>query len=202
VTDGGVRPDRFAAVTARLHDPSTYVAGVPYHDLAMLRCDAGVVWVDEPPLLGGPAGPGYWLVLRHADVRSVLSEPSTYSSALGGTQIRDPIDDDALRYVRRMMLNMDPPEHSRLRKLVAASFTPRAVRELEAGIAAHARAIVDAMVDGTEAGECDFAKDVAADLPLLTLADVLGVPVEDRWLMFDWSNRVIGFQDPDYASSS
>ena len=51
-------------------------------------------------------------------------------------------------------------------------------------------------------GECDFAKDVAADLPLLTLADVLGVPAQDRWLLFDWSNRVIGYQDPDYASSA
>jgi cytochrome P450 len=51
-------------------------------------------------------------------------------------------------------------------------------------------------------GECDFAKEVAADLPLLTLADVLGVPEQDRWLLFDWSNRVIGYQDPDYASSA
>jgi cytochrome P450 len=58
------------------------------------------------------------------------------------------------------------------------------------------------MVDGTAAGHCDFAKDVAADLPLLTLAEVLGVPAEDRWLMFDWSNRVIGWQDPDYAVSA
>jgi cytochrome P450 len=53
-----------------------------------------------------------------------------------------------------------------------------------------------------ERGECDFAKDLAADLPLLTLAEVLGVPQQDRWLLFDWSNRVIGYQDPDYASSA
>src|SRR6266487_6784735 len=68
-------------------------------------------------------------------------------------------------------------------------------------IRGHARAICDRVFTGPR-GECDFAKDVAADLPLLALADVLGVPGEDRWLLFDWSNRVIGYQDPDYASSA
>jgi cytochrome P450 len=105
-----------------------------------------------------------------------------------------------MAYVRRMMLNMDPPEHTRLRKLIAASFTPRAVRALEERIAGHARGIVDRMLAGPS--ECDFAKDVAADLPLLALADILGVPPEDRGLMFDWSNRVIGFLDADYAGSA
>src|SRR5437773_1097723 len=100
-----------------------------------------------------------------------------------------------------MMLNMDPPEHSRLRRLLSRSFTPRAVARLEDGIRGHARAICDRVFTGPR-GECDFAKDVAADLPLLALADVLGVPEQDRWLLFDWSNRVIGYQDPDYASSA
>jgi cytochrome P450 len=100
-----------------------------------------------------------------------------------------------------MMLNMDPPEHSRLRQLLARSFTPRAVARLEERIRGHARALCDRVFAGWR-GECDFAKDVAADLPLLTLADVLGMPEQDRWLLFDWSNRVIGYQDPDYASSA
>ena len=96
---------------------------------------------------------------------------------------------------------MDPPEHSRLRRLLSRSFTPRAVARLEDRIRGHARAICDRTFTGPR-GECDFAKDVAADLPLLTLADTLGVPEQDRWLLFDWSNRVIGYQDPDYASSA
>jgi cytochrome P450 len=83
--------------------------------------------------------------------------------------------------------------------MVAQSFTPRAVAALESRIAGHARRIVDRMLTGP--AEVDFAKQVTADLPLLALADVLGVPAEDRWLMFDWSNRVIGFLDPDYAVS-
>jgi cytochrome P450 len=191
---------RLDEATALLHDPSTYVEGVPYAVLADLRREHGVVRVEEPELPGWPEGPGYWLVLRHRDVTRVLRDPATFSSHLGGTQIRDPATPADLAYVRRMMLNLDPPDHSRLRRMLARSFTPRAVAALEEQIGGHARRIVDRMLAGPR--ECDFAKDVAADLPLLALADVLGVPTEDRWLMFDWSNRVIGWQDPDYAVSA
>jgi cytochrome P450 len=183
-------------------DPRTYVSGVPYDVLARLRRDHGVVRVDEPAVLGYPSGPGFWLVLRHRDVEAVLKQPRVFSSSLGGTQVRDPATPAHLAYVRRMMLNMDPPEHSRLRRLLARAFTPRAVAALEARIEANARMLVDRMVGDAGEGTCDFAKDVAADLPLLTLADVLGVPEQDRWLLYDWSNRVIGFQDPDYAVSA
>src|SRR5699024_3573003 len=81
------------------------------------------------------------------------------------------------------------------------SFTMRAVARLEEQIAGHVRTILDRVLTG-EDQVVDFAKDVAADLPLLSLADVLGVPARDRGLLFDWSNRVIGFQDPDYATSA
>jgi cytochrome P450 len=190
------RPD-----TEAVFDPATYVEGVPFGALVRLRRASPVVWVAEIPVLGWPGGPGFWLVLRHADVETVLTRPGLFSSWLGATQIRDPASPQALAYVRQMMLNMDPPGHSRLRRLLARSFTPRAVARLEDRIRGHARAICERVFAGT-GGECDFAKDVAADLPLLTLADVLGVPEQDRWLLFDWSNRVIGYQDPDYASSA
>jgi cytochrome P450 len=185
--------------TTALVDPVTYEQGPPFELLRRLRSEAPVSWVEEPELHGQPPGPGFWLVARHADVETVLRDPATFSSWLGATQIRDAAD---LDWVRRMMLNMDPPDHSRLRRLLSRSFTPRAVAALTAAIEATAAALVDRVVDGAAAGRCDFAKDVAADLPLLTLADVLGVPAEDRRLMFDWSNRVIGWQDPDYAVSA
>ncbi len=192
------RPD-----TEVVFDPATYTEGVPFDTLARLRRDTPVVWVHEIPVLGWPAGPGFWLVLRHADVESVMRQPQLFSSWLGATQIRDPVTPAALGYVRRMMLNMDPPSQSRLRKLLARSFTPRAVARLEERIRGHARALCERAFAGRGGrGECDFAKDVAADLPLLTLADVLGMPEQDRWLLFDWSNRVIGYQDPDYATSA
>ena len=185
--------------TVALVDPATYEDGPPFELLHRLRSETPVTWVGEPALQGQPAGPGFWLVLRHADVERVLRDPATFSSWLGATQVRDAAD---LAWVRRMMLNTDPPDHSRMRRLLSRSFTPRAVAALTASIEATAARLVDRMVAGADEGRCDFAEDVAADLPLLTLADVLGVPAEDRWLMFDWSNRVIGWQDPDYAASS
>src|SRR5690348_505662 len=169
--------------TEFVFDPATYVDGVPFAALARLRNQAPVVWVPEIPVLGWPAGPGFWLVLRHADVESVLARPALFSSSQGATQIRDPVTPQALAYVRQMMLNMDPPGHSRLRRLLGRSFTPRAIAQLEDRIRGHARAICDRVFTGAR-GECDFAKDVAADLPLLALADVLGMPAQDRRLLF------------------
>lgn len=162
-------------------DPDTYTSGVPHDALTRLR-EKNVVRIDD-----------FWAVFRYDDVRTVLKSPAVFSSHRGATQIRDPQPED-LAYVQRMMLNQDPPEHSRLRRLLTRAFTPRAVARLEDGIRANAREII-----ANPSG--DFAADVA-DLPLLTLADVFGVPRQDRALLYDWSNRVIGFQDSEYALSS
>jgi cytochrome P450 len=182
--------------TELIYSPDTYVRSVPHDALTRLRRSTPVVWVEEKPVDDWPAGPGFWAVLRHADVRHVLRSPRLFSSHLGATQIRDAED---LGYVRRMMLNMDPPEHSRLRRLLTKAFTPRAVARLAERIELRAYALVDAVA---EHGGADFAKEVAADLPLLTLADVFGIPESDRWLLFDWANRVIGYQDAEYSVSA
>lgn len=180
-----------------VHDPDTYVRGVPHETFARLRAREPLTWVEEPAAGTWRSGPGFWALWRHADVRHVLRRPDLFSSHLGATQIRDPATPEDLAYVRRSMLNMDPPDHSRLRALLARSFTPRAVAALEHRIEARARALVDSVA---ETGACDFAK-LAADLPLLTLADVLGMPEADRSLLFDWASRVIGFQDQEYAAA-
>ncbi|HZE32721.1 MAG TPA: cytochrome P450 [Actinoallomurus sp.] len=182
--------------TELIYSPDTYVRSVPHDALTRLRRSTPVAWVEERPVDDWPAGPGFWAVLRHADVRHVLRNPRLFSSHLGATQIRDAED---LDYVRRMMLNMDPPEHSRLRRLLTKAFTPRAVARLAARIERRAHALVDGVA---EKGEADFAKEISADLPLLTLADVFGIPASDRWLLFDWSNRVIGYQDAEYSTSA
>jgi cytochrome P450 len=178
--------------------PSTYESHVPYETFRRLRTTAPVCWVEEPPVGPWPAGPGYWAVFRHADVKHVLRSPELFSSHLGATQIRDPDTPEDLEFVRAMMLNQDPPGHSRLRRIVAAAFTPRAVRALQATIEQRARTLVDAAV---ERGEVDFV-EVAADLPVWTLAQVMGVPEEDRRLLYDWASRVIGYQDTEYADLS
>ena len=185
-----------------LYDPLSFEQGVPMDELAELRRDAALIRVEEHTLPQWPGGEGFWLVLRHAECMQVLKNASVYSSHLGGTQLRDPATPDDLAYVQKMMLNMDPPEHTRLRRLLINAFTSKAVAQLETQIEHHAKSIIDRVIDGRVQGECDFVKDIASDMPLLCLADIFGLPQEDRYLMFDWANRVIGYQDPDYKSSS
>ncbi|MEV4217976.1 cytochrome P450 [Nonomuraea sp. NPDC049725] len=185
-THGDLREDVFL--------PSTYERAIPYELFARLRREAPVCRIPEPAVGPWKEGPGYWAVFRHADVKHVLRTPEDFSSHLGATQIRDPDTPADLEFVRAMMLNTDPPAHSRLRRIVAAAFTPRAVRALEREIAERARGLF-------AEGECDFV-EVAADLPVWTLAHVMGVPDRDRRLLYDWASRVIGYQDADYAGLS
>jgi cytochrome P450 len=181
-----------------IFDPLTYEHGVPYSLLARLRRESPIVWVEEPPVLGWPGGPGFWAVLRHRDVKEVLKDHQRFSSAMGGTQIRDYETESDLSEVRKQILNMDPPEHDRLRKLMARAFTPKAVATLEAKIEQKAASLVEQM---RERGRFDFVA-IVSELPLYVLAEVLGVPESDRYLMYDWSNRVIGYQDPEYSKSA
>ncbi|MFI6733112.1 cytochrome P450 [Nonomuraea sp. NPDC050451] len=174
--------------------PATYESAVPYELFAALREESPVCRIPEPAVGPWREGPGYWGVFRHADVKHVLRSPVDFSSHLGATQIRDPDTPGDLAFVQVQMLNMDPPEHSRLRRIVAAAFTPRAVRALERTIAGRAAALF-------AQGECDFV-EVAADLPVWTLAHVMGVPAQDKRLLYDWASRVIGYQDADYAGLS
>ncbi|MER7704024.1 cytochrome P450 [Kitasatospora sp. NPDC097605] len=181
----------------RIFLPGTYAGDVPYDLFRELRTTAPLWWVEEPPVGDWPAGPGYWAVLRHADVKHVLRTPGLFSSQLGATQIRDPDSAADLDFARTMMLNQDPPDHSRLRRIVAAAFTPRALRELTAAVEERAAHLV---AEVRPLGEADLVP-LAADLPVRTLARILGVPDQDRQLLVDWSNRVIGYQDSDHADS-
>jgi cytochrome P450 len=182
-----------------LYDSATYRTGTPHEAIDRLRAGGPVVRVPEPALDGWPEGPGYWAVLGHAETREVLRDAERFSSNLGGTQLRDPARPEDLAFVRTMLLNQDPPEHSRLRGLLAAAFTPRAVARIAEGIEARAAALVDRVIDR---GRCDLVKDLVADLPVAVLAEILGLPDEDRGLLYDWANRVIGYQDADYAVSA
>lgn len=185
-----------------VYDPLIYEQAIPFESLAALRAQGPVVWVEEHQLPQWPGGKGFWFVTRHAEVQQALKSAKIFSSQVGGTQLRDPATPDDLAYVQQMMLNMDPPDHTRLRRMLINAFTSRAIRQLEDRIRQHAADIVDRVTAGAQSGECDFVKDIASDMPLLCLADIFGLPSEDRYLMFDWANRVIGYQDPEYAGSS
>jgi cytochrome P450 len=174
-------------------DPRVYARGLPHAEFQQLRDTAPVYWQDEHAVLDWPAGPGYWAITRYSDVRHVLRTPEVFSSWLGATQIRDPEPSD-VDFIRRMILNMDAPEHMRLRKLVSAVFTRRRLEQSAAEITARAQALLSAASPG-----CDLPVEVTDDFPLANLADLLGVPLADRNLLLRWTNRVIGYQDPEHA---
>jgi cholest-4-en-3-one 26-monooxygenase len=176
----------------RLWDPALFEPGVPHELFARLRKEAPVSWHTEP------AGAGFWAVTRHDDIVAVNRDALTYSSERGGSILTSDADPLLLEQQRLMMLNMDPPKHTKLRKIVNKGFTPRMVGDLEA----HIRVLANEMIDRVAPlGRCDFVVDVAAELPLQVIAEMMGVPVEDRHKLFDWSNRLIGFDDPEYNSS-
>ncbi|WP_017625402.1 cytochrome P450 [Nocardiopsis chromatogenes] len=176
-------------------DPRVFARGVPHTALRRLREDDPVSWQAEHEVGAWPAGPGFWAVTRHADVRHVLRTPEVFSSHAGATQIRDP-DPDDLPFIRRTILNMDPPEHMRLRRLVTPAFTRRRLERFTGSVAARARALLEPVA---ASGRCDLPAEVTDDFPLSNLADLLGMPPGDRHLMLEWTNRVIGYQDDEHA---
>ncbi|MFJ7069821.1 cytochrome P450 [Streptomyces sp. NPDC101115] len=176
-------------------DPRIYAAGIPHDRFRALRDHHPVVWQEEREILGWPAGPGFWAVTRHADVVRVLRDAEGFSSHLGATQIRDP-DPADLPFIRRMMLNQDPPHHGRLRRLVSRAFTPRRIDRFAATARARARELLTAARESGEGG-IDLVKAVTDDYALLNLTDILGVPAADRGLLHTWTERVIAYQDPD-----
>ncbi|MFJ7899815.1 cytochrome P450 [Streptomyces sp. NPDC096198] len=192
---------RTAPPVPDVFDPRRYAEGVPHEAYRVLRDHHPVAWQEEPEVLGWPAGPGFWAVTRHADVVRVLKDPATYSSCLGATQIRDP-DPADLPFVRRMMLNQDPPAQGRLRRLVSRAFTPRRIERFTGLARDRARALLAGALDRARAGDgtCDVVAAVTDDYAVLNLGDLLGVPGPDRGLLLDWTRRVIGYQDPDEAS--
>lgn len=174
-----------------LFSPDTYAQAMPHDDFARLRREEPVSWQDEP------GGRGYWALTKYEDVVTVSGDSALFSSWLGGTNVPD-MPPDALSVIRTMMINMDPPAHTKYRRLVSTGFTPRQINALEP----HVRAITCRIVDGAMArGACDFVTDVAAQLPLAVIAEMIGVPEEDHGRIFDWSNRLIGFDDPEFQTS-
>jgi len=174
-----------------LHDPDVFVRGVPHDALRLLRAESPLHFHPEP------GGPGFWVVSKYEDVVTVGKDPGRFSSHRGGTNIQD-YPPENLSTIQLLMLNMDPPQHNKFRRLVSQGFTPRMVARMEPAIRQATRAIVDRIASR---GECDFVRAVAAELPLQVIADLMGIPQADRDKLFDWSNRLIGFDDPEFQTS-
>jgi cholest-4-en-3-one 26-monooxygenase len=184
-----------------LTDSTQFVEGVPHDWFAFLRANAPVWWHEEKGTGNGPyfhnAGSGFWVVTSHAGCTAVNRDYEHFSSQRQATYLWDLAADD-LAQQQLIMLNMDPPLHTRYRRLVNKGFTPRTIAQLHDRIHAATDVIIDRVIDR---GSADFVTDIAAELPLVVIAELLGVPDEDRHRMFDWSNRMIGSEDPEYQTA-
>jgi cholest-4-en-3-one 26-monooxygenase len=179
-----------------LLDRDRFTKGVPHEWFTYLRNEAPVYFHPEP------GGPGFWVITKYADVVTVGRDAATYSSDQkrgGVVMLEGRAEDYQFEQGGNLMLTMDAPEHTRYRKLVNRGFTPRQMRMLEPHIRDLTNQILDSVI---EAGECDFVTDVAAELPLQVIAEMIGVPHEDRHKVFEWSNRMIGSEDPEFSVSA
>ncbi|MEW2415377.1 cytochrome P450 [Streptomyces sp. NPDC046866] len=192
-------------------DPGLLEDRVPFPEFALLRRTAPVWWCPQPRGTTGFDDEGYWAVTRHADVKYVSTHPELFSSTTNTAIIRfnGHIRREQIDAQRLIMLNMDPPEHTRVRQIVQRGFTPRAIRGLEQALRERARRIVEQARaaahagggdgDGDGDGSFDFVTQVACELPLQAIAELIGVPQEDRLRIFDWSNKMVAYDDPEYA---
>jgi cholest-4-en-3-one 26-monooxygenase len=179
-------------------DPDIYTRRLPVQELAELRRTAPIWWNEQPPDRGGFGDGGFWVVTKHRDIREVSLRSDVFSSAAKSVVPRyaEEVAAGQIEAGRTSMIMMDDPEHSRLRKIISRGFTPRAIERLRADLNERAQRIAHRAAK-EESG--DFVLQVACELPLQAIADLLGVPPDDRGKLFDWSNQMIGGDDPEFA---
>jgi cytochrome P450 len=151
-----------------LLSPDRFAAGHPLAQYRWLRENAPVFWHEEP------SGPGFWAVTRYKDVYDVDRNFQAFSSE-PTIMIQDPLQDLPFGGYK-MMLMMDPPQHTAYRKLIRAEFTQGPARDMVPWMQRLAREIVDAVI---ARGECDFVSEVAGEMPSLVIAELLGLPRDD-----------------------
>ena len=182
-----------------LKNPDLYLNGVPHELFARLRAEDPVHWNPETD------GLGFWAITKYDDIVAVSKNPALFSSARehGGHRMFDEnvvglasIGDAA--ETEAPMISMDPPEHNRYRRMVSPGFSPMRVRALEDRVRERVHAMLDQLGDRRE---CEFVIEVAAELPIQVLAELLGIPQEDRLKLFDWSNSMIAEDDPELRKS-
>ena len=191
-----------------LTSASTFAEQIPHAAFDLLRATGGVEWHDERPI-GVDANPtdfvrfvdspGFFSVSSHALVSEVLKDQGRFSSELGATTMLT-VDAETLPMLRAMMLNMDAPQHARLRRILQPSFTPKSIQaRLHDQVGLNAREITDELGNSDR---CELVKSVSAEMPLRVLADLLGMPREDRHLIFEWSNALLDSDASDDADGA
>src|SRR3954463_12678825 len=181
-------------------DPDIYAERLPIEELAHMRMVAPIWWNEQPKGVGAFGDGGYWVVTKHKDVKEVSRRSDVFSSNAKTAlpRYRDDADPESLERGKVVLLNQDAPHHTHLRKIISRAFTPRAVECLREELNQRAQSIVKA---AAAEGSGDFVEQVSAELPLQAIAGLMGVPQEDRKKLFDWSNQMVGDQDPEFGGN-
>lgn len=160
---------------------------------ATLREERPVSFHEEPDLKVLPQGPGYWALTHHRDILLASRTPEIFCSGKGSSlaDLPEPFLD-----FFGSMINMDDPQHARLRRLVSRGFTPGKLGSLEVNVRRVAAEIIDSVC---ERGECDFVTEIAAALPLRIICDMMGIPESQHAFVFDRTNIILGPGDPEYV---
>jgi cholest-4-en-3-one 26-monooxygenase len=173
-------------------DPETYVNGMPYETLAEIRRSGPVHYMD-----GSYQGVPYWLITGRDEIDFISKHPKLFSSEARSAIAEEMPEEDLELIHRNMTINQDPPRQMKSRKIVRATFTPGAVDSYEPSFRQHAKNIIDRV---SSRGECEFVEEVAAELPLLAILELCGIPPEDRKDFFEWTNKMMFNQDSEMAA--
>jgi cytochrome P450 len=173
-------------------DPQTYAEGMPYDVLAQIRASGPIHYME-----GSYQDVPYWLVTGRDEIDFISKKPALFSSEARTALADEHSQEEVDGIHRHMIINMDPPRQLNYRKIVRAAFTPKAVDSLEERFQEHARNIVDRVASR---GECEFVEEVAAELPLLAILELCGIPPEDRKDFFGWTNAMMFNQDPEMSA--
>lgn len=181
-------------------DPDIHAERLPIEELAELRRTAPIWWNEQPLGVGGFDDGGYWVVTKHRDVKEISRRSDVFSSQekTALPRYREGTVEEHIERGKFVLLNMDAPHHTHLRKIISRAFTPRAIELLRAELRERAGAIADA---AAQQGSGDFVEQVSCELPLQAIAGLMGVPQDERKKLFDWSNQMVGDVDPEFASN-
>tara|TARA_X000000368_G_scaffold416957_1_gene412068 strand:+ start:557 stop:1795 length:1239 start_codon:yes stop_codon:yes gene_type:complete len=175
----------------------TFINGQPFDLFKRLRKEAPIYWHEESL----DFEPGFWALTKHEDIVRVSKDPLTFSSAVGGhlMSMGDPevVDPTAVAAIVGNMIGMDPPDHQIYRKMVAPSFTPKAIKALEVDMRAKIRELLENVEDK---GEFNFVTEISEQLPLWVLCEMMGIPESERPKIRDLVNNLTDAsiqQDPN-----
>jgi cholest-4-en-3-one 26-monooxygenase len=180
-----------------VNDPDLYAERLPRAEWDELRRTAPIWWQAQPRGRDGYDDEGHWVLTRHADVKEVSRRDSVFSTYENTAIIRfsESMTRENIEMQRVILLNMDAPQHTRMRAIISRGFTPRAVGSLKDALNERAQAIVQTAL---ASGHGEFVRDIACELPLQAIAELLGVPQDDRHKIFEWSNQMVSYDDPDF----